>query len=410
MHLPAMANGDAAAAQVHLRAASESYQAGDYEGFTESLEAALKLNPHSIHTRYGLARGYARTGRHTESLQMLHELVELRIDPGMAEDEDLASLRGDPRFAQLLAVLEQKLEPVRKSRHRYTIEQLGLIPEGITIDAATNRMFLSSMRSGAIYVLDEFDRLSVFATVEHDGPLAAIGLEADADRGILWAIGAAFDTVAGFDADAPMRTGVFGFDLATGELRRKHIGDERFAGFNDVSVAPSGDVYLSGGGLAVVRNGSDAIEPLATSFPIFGANGISVDPSGSRLFVSSYPVGIAVIDLRTGQANWLQSPDDATLYGIDGLYWHRGDLIGVQNGVDPWRLIRLHLDDGMESVARVEFIEFANDKINPTTGAIVGDVIHYVGQGPPPDPVPAHVPAYLAQWYGKTIVFTAPLN
>jgi hypothetical protein len=408
--LPAVAQSGAAAAQDHLRAATQAYRNGDFEGFTESLEMAAALNPFSLYTRYNLACGYARTGREEEALDILQQLVAARIDFGMADDADLESLRDNPEFTRLVADLEQRVQPVLSSKHRFTLDELGLIPEGIAYDTNSRRIFLGSMRSGDIYVVDEEDDASRFATVRHAGKLAAVGLEVDTERGILWAIGSAFDTVEGFDADAPMRTGVFGFELETGELLHKFIGDESFTGFNDLTVAPSGDVYLSGGEIGVVRNGSDVIEHVETNISIYGSNGITLSPDGERLFVSSYPIGIAVIDLQTGQTNWLHAPADATLYGIDGLYWYDAGLVGVQNGVNPWRLIRIELDEEWTAVTGIRFIEFANEDIAPTTGAIVGDVIHYVGHGTQPDILPENFPAALAPIAGKTIVMTAPLD
>lgn len=407
---PTLAQGDVAMAQIHLRAANDAYRQADYETFTAELETALALNPHSIYTRYNLACGYARTGHHAKAKSILRQLVDWRIDFGYADDVDLASLHDDPDFAELNKSLEQKLTPVRSSRHRFTSEQLGLIPEGIAIDITSGRMFISSMRTGDIYVVDDEDRMARFATISHEGKLAAIGLVTDAARGMLWAIGSSFDTVEDFDASAPTRTGLFGFDLRTGQLVQKFIGDESFTGFNDVTVAPSGDIYLSGGELGIVRQDSDVIEHFETEMKIYGSNGIAMDPDGKHLFVSSYPVGVAVIDLQTGASSWLQAPSDATLYGIDGLYWYAGDLIAVQNGVNPWRLIRIRLDKRQTSVSSVEFIEFANDEFEPTTGAIVDGAIHYVGQGPQPHPVPANFPPALARFAGKTIVMTAPLH
>lgn len=407
---PAFGQGDVAAAQSHLRAASEAYRNSDYDTYTSELESALTLNPHSIYTRYNLACGYARTGRHAEAMNILRQLVDWRIDFGIADDEDLASLHDNPEFETLVDSLERMLTPVRSSRHRYTIEQLGLIPEGISIDSATGRLFVGSMRTGDIYVIDEKDRLSKFATVSHEGKLAAIGLVTDEARGMLWAIGSSFDTVEEFDAATAARTGLFGFDLQSGDLVKEYIGDDSFTGFNDVTVAPSGDIYLSGGELGIIRRGSDVIEHFETDMMIFGSNGITVDPDGEKLFVSSYPVGVAVIELRTGASRWLQATSDTTLYGIDGLYWYEGDLIAVQNGVNPWRLIRIRLDEPRTSVSSVEFIEFANEEFEPTTGAIVDGLIHYVGQGPRPDPIPSHFPPVQARFAGKTIVMTAPLN
>ena len=54
------AQNPVAEAQVHQREANQAYQAGDYVGFTRSLEIALELNPASFATRYNLACGYAQ--------------------------------------------------------------------------------------------------------------------------------------------------------------------------------------------------------------------------------------------------------------------------------------------------------------------------------------------------------------
>jgi hypothetical protein len=169
-------------------------------------------------------------------------------------------------------------------------------------------------------------------------------------------------------------------------------------------------LYISGSVLSVVRNGREEIEAIGTSRPIFGSNGIAVRPDGERIFVSSYAVGIAAVHPGTGESYWLKSPQDVSLYGIDGLYWYEGDLVAVQNGVQPWRLVRLQLNEDETAVTHARLIEFANDEVTPTTGAIVGDVIHFVGQGARPDSLPAHFPDAMAEFAGKTIVMTAPLH
>jgi DNA-binding beta-propeller fold protein YncE len=408
--LPAAAQTDAAAAQGHLRAATQAYRDGNLEGFTASLEEAVALNPFSLPTQYNLACGYARTGRGDEALAILRGLVAARVDFGMADDEDLTAIRDQPAFRQLVATLEENTTPVHVSEHHFTVDQLGLIPEGIAFDANSGRYFFGSMRTGDIYVFDGQGQLSRFATVQHEGKLAAIGLAVDTPRGLLWAAGASFDLVEGFDPDAPVRSGVFGFDLETGDLREQFIADKPINGFNDVAIAPSGDIYLTGDALSVVRTGSETIATVDSSLQIFGSNGIAVRPDGKRLFVTSYPVGIAAIDPQTGDAYWLDAPDGVTLYGIDGLYWHQGDLIGVQNGVRPWRLVRMQLNEDQTAVTGVRLIEFANDAITPTTGAIVGNVIHYIGLGPQPDSMPGHFPDRIAAFAGKTVVMTAPLE
>ena len=296
------------------------------------------------------------------------------------------------------------------SEHRFTLDQLGLIPEGIAYDSKLNRTFLGSMRTGDVFVIDSEGQLSKFATVQHEGKLAAIGMSVDQGNNMLWTVGSSSFLVEDFDADAPARAGVFGFDLDSGALVTKYIAGESIENFNDVVIGTKGDLYISGSLLSIVRSGSDFIQPMFTSMPIFGSNGIAERPDGKRIFVSSYPVGIASVSPETGESFWLEAPDDVSLYGIDGLYWYEGDLVGVQNGVQPWRLIRMQMNDEQTAITKVRLIEFANKGFTPTTGAIVGDVIHYIGQGPQPVSIPNQFPGALAEFAGKTIVMTAPIN
>jgi len=407
---PATAQADAAAAQEHLRAAGQAYRDGDFAGFTASLETAVALNPFSLPTQYNLACGYARTGREEEALTILGSLVAAKVDFGMAEDEDLSSLHGNPDFDRLVSDLDAGLQRVSASEHHFTLDQLGLIPEGIAHDSKTDRLFFGSMRTGDVFAIDENKQLSKFATVRHEGKLAAIGMSVDHQANTLWVVGSSSFLVEDFDEDAPARNGVFGFDLESGDLVTKFIADESLENFNDVVVGASGELYVSGSALSVIRSGGEKIEPIDTSLPIFGSNGIAVRPDGKRIFVSSYPVGIAAVNPETGESQWLATPENVSLYGVDGLYWYEGDLIGVQNGVRPWRLLRMQLNAKQTAVTKVRLIEFANDDVTATTGAIVGDVIHYVGQGPDPSSVPGHFPDAIAQFAGKIVVMTAPLN
>lgn len=406
----ASAQSNVAEAQAHQRTAFQAYRDGDFETFAASLETALALNPGSLATRYNLACGYALTGRHGKALELLAQLARQKVDFGMADDQDLASLQDMPEFRELVGLLEHAVEPISNSSVRFELERYGLIPEGIAIDRDTGRIFLGSMRTGDIFVIDDRGRVSKFTTVRHEGTLATIGLTVDSGRGLLWAVGTAFNLMEDFDPDAPPKTGVFGFDLATGIEKQKYIADETVQGFNDVTVAPDGDLYVSGAVLSRVSAGGDALEPLETSVQIVGSNGIAVTHDGHYLFVSSYPVGLARVDLESGDTVFLSSPEDTTLYGIDGLYWYEGDLIGVQNGVQPWRLIRLSLDADQDAVTSVRMLEYANERATSMTGAIDGDVIHYVGRGPAPEDPPGHFPEDLRPFSGKTIVMTAPLD
>jgi hypothetical protein len=65
--------------------------------------------------------------------------------------------------------------------------------------------------------------------------------------------------------------------------------------------------------------------------------------------------------------------------GIDGLYYHKGTLIGVQNGVEPHRVVRLDLSGDGSRIRRSVAIERAHPKyLEPTLGVLVNRDLYYV--------------------------------
>ena len=84
---------------------------------------------------------------------------------------------------------------------------------------------------------------------------------------------------------------------------------------------------------------SGASTPFGTPRAARGANGIAVAPDGAVYVTLS--TGIGRVDPRDGRLRRLPQPDSVVTGGIDGLYWHEGDLVGVQNSTNPGRVIRI---------------------------------------------------------------------
>lgn len=80
-------------------------QTGRYEeSLATDLQVVAKV-PDRADFRYDLACSYALLGRHDEALVELNKAVDLGFDDSdhLRQDPDLDSLRLDPRFAELLA-------------------------------------------------------------------------------------------------------------------------------------------------------------------------------------------------------------------------------------------------------------------------------------------------------------------
>ena len=91
-------------------------------------------------------------------------------------------------------------------------------------------------------------------------------------------------------------------------------------GFNDLTVMPNGDVYVtdsqSGAVYRLPAGGTRLVEvaPPSTSFP----NGITRSDDGKLVFVAQAG-GIDRIDAVAGRRTRLATPDTLNLGGIDGL-------------------------------------------------------------------------------------------
>lgn len=404
----AVADNPVLESQAHIREAVAAWEAENYEDAATALETARGLNPESLFSRYALARVYSKLDRTDDALDLLEGLVAQRLDMGFADETDFEALAGHARFEALKERVTIATRPIEASAAHVEMPQHGLMPEGIAADADSGRLFLGSMRTGDVYVLAPTGELYRFAKIGAPG-MAAIGLTVDAGRGVLWVASAAFAFTEGFSAGVTRGSALYGFDLASGELRHalRWLGEN--SNFNDVTVGPDGSVYVSGAGLYKLHENPARLLPVAGTEAIFGGNGLTVHPDGRTLFVSAYPAGLYAVDLPSGESRRLTAPEDVSLYGIDGLYWHDDALLAFQNGARPWRLLRLRVSENRDRVVGSEIIEMANPATTPMTGAILDDAIYYVGEGAQPESLPSHLPAEMAGNAGTVIVRKLPL-
>lgn len=89
--------------------------------------------------------------------------------------------------------------------------------------------------------------------------------------------------------------------------------------------------------------------------------------------------GLFVVDLRTLAVDEIANPSDAHLGGVDGLYLHKGHLVGIQNGTLPQRIVRIRLDRAGKSAQSLEVLQQTLPGWNePTHGVIDGENLVYI--------------------------------
>lgn len=371
---------------------------------------------------YSLAFAEVQLGHPDAALKWLQTFAAMGLYQNAAADPNLAALRDLPEFKQVMLRMEENQQPISHSTRVAALTEPGLvdgfIAEDIAWDARGKRFFISSVRKRKIIVVDAAGHSTDFVTSGRDGIWSVLALHIDAERGVLWASTAAMPQGEGYQKSDEGRTALLQYDLRTGALRKRiELGAALAAGpgghvLGDMTLSAAGEVYITdslGGGVYTVRN--DALVPVCDKKHFRSPQTPALSPGDKKLFVADYGRGIAVVDLATQDVSWLTSDGPVSLIGIDGLYRAGSDLIAVQNGSSPMRLMRLKLDASLTRIIRWEVMEANTPGFGtPSHGVVVSGTFYFIANsgwdqfnddGSPDPKVPVTAPAIWKQPLGS---------
>lgn len=357
-----------AKANEHLARAQTALEKKDYATFTASYEAAIAAGADHPRLWYNLACGYALLGDAAKASAALGKLADLGLYEDAAADADFAKIKETPAFREVLARLEKNKAPTARSRKLFELDDPKIRAEGVSRDPADGAYYLGSFDQKRIVRADEKGRTTTFSSPE-DGLSEVLGLAIDHPRRELWAASGG---------------GLFRYDLKSKKLVKKYLlpTDGKPHGLGDVIVASNGDTFTTDSltsGIYRIRAGGDKLESLGHAHLFRSPQGLCLSPDEKTLFVADYSRGVYAIDRATPAIRKLTVPKNASVAGIDGLYFYRDRLIATQNGVRPNRVLALFLDRDRRAIERVEILE-SNHALfeEPRLGYIAADQLNYV--------------------------------
>lgn len=366
-----------------LALAQEAYEKKDLAGFLAHTRAAARAAPDSPRAIYNLACAHALNGDLAGTTAALGKLADKRVYFDVTADTDFDRVRATPELDAARRRLEELKAPAVHSETALTLTEKKLIPEGVAHDPATGDLFVSSVHLRKIVRAGSGKVQDLVKEGEH-GLYSVLGIALDQARGSLYACSSAVPEMKGFRDEDRGKAGLFELDARTGKLRRKVLLAEagKEHNLNDLVIDAAGEALISDPAASTVYS----VSPGATSLAVFLEPGRLASPQGLALsadektvFVADYSRGIARVDRATREVRYLSAPPDATLTGVDGLRWYSGDLIAVQNGVRPHRVLRLALTQdgtGVRSAAVLEMNHPLHDE--PTLGVVAGKSFLYV--------------------------------
>ena len=316
-------------------------------------------------------------GEREAALELLQNLKGRKLGLIPARDAGFDAMWDDPKFQAIRKELLDQEPQTPAAPVAFRLKDPKLIPEGIAYDPKGNRFFIGSIAQRKIMVTDAKGSARDFSSAA-DKLDQVLGLAVDAARGHLYAV-----STNGFHESAKVerRNMVVRYDLKDGRLLDRFPAPDA-AQLNDLAMAPDGTLYVTdsqSGSLFCKKPDEKALTRLGETGSLRGANGIAIGADG--IVYVTLSTGIARVDPATGAPTRLPQPDSVVTGGIDGLYWHAGNLLGVQNVTNPGRVIQIALSDKGSRIADLTVLQSHHhpDFAEPTTGTIAHGALYVIG-------------------------------
>jgi sugar lactone lactonase YvrE len=368
------------------REAAAAAEERNYPEYLAKMEAAVALRPDYPRLLVTLAAALALSGRPEDAMVVLEKFAALGLHSPVDKNRAFAALGDRKDFKDVVKKLAANLQNViGEGDVAFQIpETTGLI-EGIAWREKTGQFFFGDVHHRCVWVRTNpapgrksSDDVQVQRFTAEDSPLLGVfGLAVDEERGVLWAANSAVSAMSGFTEAQQGAAGVAEIDLLSGEVKRVALvpADGRPHTIGDLALGPDGSVWLPDSGhTALWRLAPGAAQPeiFVESAEFISLQGIVVTPDGSAVLVADYPGGLLRIDTTTRVVSRLEPRPNTTLIGIDGLTRApNGDLLAIQNGVRPNRVVRLTLDAGADNVVAFSVLESSHlNLVSPSLGCL----------------------------------------
>lgn len=355
-----------------------AYQSGDFAGMVEASEKSLRARLEYPGGLFNLALSHALNDAPKRSLAVLERLLILGVDFNVAEMDAFAAVRELDGWAAYEAGIAELNTPKGNARVIVTLDDGQFAPEGIAVEPS-GAIWLGSIHKGLLTrTLGTTEILS-----DRAGHWSVFGMRFARD-GSLWFASAAVPQLHNAGDDEG-KTGLFRYNLRSGEIDTTAVlpqyEENQLLGDLTLSLN-QGDVYttdsLTGG---VYRYGirSQKFDEIVPRGRLGSPQGLALSERGRYLYIADYIGGIYRLSLQDNRLQKVHNGSGRTDYGIDGLYFRDNELIAIQNGVRPHRVVAFELgNNGLSLAAARTLASNLPEFDEPTLGALRGDHLYFV--------------------------------
>jgi hypothetical protein len=350
-------------------APAEPTNAADIRAQMATAETLLGKTPDRGAILYFLAVSHALLRDTLPAIEQLKQCIALKEGFDPSGDTAFAVIKTSPDFRRLVDQVHKDFPAINQAHVAFTTTDKDIFPEGLEYDPASDSFYLSGMYHPKILRIPFEGKIDEFVPSSHYNLLPVLGIRMDPSDGTIWSNSA--------DEDAG-KSELLHFDRTGTLLARYPSAESGKHEFNDLVVLHNGTIFLTDT-LAHQVDRFDlhthTFAPLRLSRELLFPNGIALTDDESALYVADQ-LGVLRIDLKTEASAEVDPGPHSTVAGIDGLYWHKGSLVAVQNGIGTPRIAAFHVSpDGLRVVKTTVL---ANMLSTPTTGALRGDDFYFI--------------------------------
>jgi hypothetical protein len=350
---------------------AEPTDAAEVRAQISAVEKLMPTLPDRGAALYFLAAAKQHLGEMREVLALLKECTALKEGFDPSGEPAFLALKGSKEFDELVERVHRDFPVVAQAHQAFLAEEKDLIPEGLAYDPAQNLFYLGSLNRRKIVKVDPDSRVSDFVSSDRYNLLPVVGIRLDPSDGTVWA--------DSFEDSG--QSELLHFDASGDLLGRFAPSGPGKHGLNDLVVRKNGEVIATDS----LSNQVFRFVPPAKTFDrifvhraLFYPNGIALADDSGMLYVAD-SLGVVAVDLSNGASHEVSPGPHTTLAGIDGLYWHNGSLIAVQNGIGSPRIAAFRLSkDGLRVTQTTVLENRTAFTVLPTTGALHGSDFYFI--------------------------------
>lgn len=344
-----------------------------------------QLVPYEPEYLINVVRACALIDRKSTAYNYMYELQQQGFSYDFNTLEDTEAIRDTEAYEYINKLLVDAGAAGGEAEAAFTLPGNPSDYSALAWDPSRGRFLAGTLRDGVLLsVSPEGEATELLRADGENGIWSITGLEVDAANNRLWLSSSPTPAFHGY-SEAEMGHGAL-FEL---DLETLDVVGQYFLPIDGLPHMLGGLVVTSDGTVFVIDRtlpflfrkvpGSKRLEPFFADPNMFSFVDIAADPISGRIYVSDIVKGVLVIDAAAQQVTLLGGQDKMNLGGIRGLEYLDGSLYVVQGGFSPQRIVKLQLDPTGTLVENVTPMAIAQEEFdNPALGSIRDGSIYYV--------------------------------